>query len=64
VVVCSCGFAADHLETLYDLDLEARAVAERAGMAFVRTEMPNADPRFLDAMAQVVADHLRVGEPA
>jgi len=64
VVVCACGFAADHLETLYDLDLEARAAAERAGMAFVRTEMPNADPAFLDAMAQVVTDHLRVGEPA
>lgn len=58
VVVCSAGFVADHLETLYDLDVEARAVAERAGIPFVRTAMPNADPSFLDVLADVVSDHL------
>ena len=58
VVVCSAGFVADHLETLYDLDVEAKAVAEGAGIRFERTRMPNADPDFLDAMADVVRDHL------
>lgn len=58
VVVCSAGFVADHLETLYDLDVEARAVADGAGIRFERTRMPNADPDFLDAMADVVRDHL------
>lgn len=58
VVVCSAGFVADHLETLYDLDVEARGVAERAGIRFARTRMPNDDPAFLDAMADVVRDHL------
>jgi len=58
VVVCSAGFVADHLETLYDLDVEAVATAEQAGVAFVRTEMPNADPRFLRVLAAVVRDHL------
>jgi ferrochelatase len=58
VVVCSAGFVADHLEILYDLDIEARAVAEQAGLAFARTEMPNDDPRFLTALAEVVRDHL------
>ena len=33
VVVCSAGFVADHLEILYDLDIEARAIAEEAGRA-------------------------------
>ena len=58
VVVCSAGFVADHLETLYDLDVEAKTVAEGAGVRFERTRMPNADPDFLDAMADVVRDHL------
>jgi ferrochelatase len=58
VVVCSAGFVADHLETLYDLDIEARSVAEGAGVRFARTEMPNADPAFLDVLAEVVRDHL------
>lgn len=58
VVVCSAGFVADHLEVLYDLDIEARALAEEAGMRFERTEMPNADPAFLDVLATIVGDHL------
>ncbi len=58
VVVCSAGFVADHLETLFDLDIEAKQVAEEAGVAFVRTRMPNADPEFLDVLAAVVRDHL------
>jgi ferrochelatase len=58
VVVCSAGFVADHLETLYDLDIEAKAIAEEAGIAFVRTQMPNADPAFIAVLAEVVREHL------
>lgn len=58
VVVCSCGFVADHLEILYDLDIEARSIADREGIAFVRTEMPNADPAFIEVLADVVRRHL------
>ncbi len=58
VVVCSAGFVADHLETLYDLDIGAKAIAEEAGIRFVRTQMPNADPVFCAALAQVVRDHI------
>jgi ferrochelatase len=54
VVVCSAGFVADHLEILYDLDIEAREVAEDAGVRLVRTEMPNADPAFCEVLANVV----------
>lgn len=53
VVVCPAGFTADHLETMYDLDIEARALADKLGLAFRRTEAPNADPRFLRALADV-----------
>ncbi len=58
VVVCSAGFVADHLEVLYDLDIEAKALAEEAGIAFSRTRMPNADPEYLDVLAAVVRERL------
>jgi ferrochelatase len=64
VVVCSAGFVADHLEILYDLDIEAKQVAEAAGLPFVRTRMPNAEPDFLDMLATVVREHLAAEAPA
>jgi len=63
VVVCCAGFVADHLETLYDLDIEASAEAAEAGLAFARTPMPNADPAFCDVLAAVVREHV-AGVPA
>ncbi len=58
VVVCSAGFVSDHLEILYDLDIEARQIAESAGMAFARTRMPNDDPAFVSMLADVVLAQL------
>lgn len=63
VVVCSAGFVADHLEILYDLDVEAQRVAADVGIRFERTEMPNADPAFVELLATVVREHLEL-EPA
>lgn len=54
VVVCPCGFVADHLEVLYDLDIEAAEVARRLGIELRRTASPNADPDFLEVLAAVV----------
>lgn len=54
VVVCPCGFVADHLEVLYDVDIEAQAVAEEVGISLERTAAPNDDPAFLDILAGVV----------
>ena len=54
VIVCPAGFVSDHLEILYDLDVEARQVAERLGLAFARTESPNDDPAFCATLARVV----------
>ncbi len=58
VVSCPCGFTADHLEVLYDVDIEAADAAEEAGIRLVRTESMNADPAFIRAVADVVTDHL------
>ena len=57
-VVCCVGFVADHLETLFDLDIEAAQQAAHEGIAFARTPMPNADPAFCDVLAEVVREHL------
>jgi ferrochelatase len=54
VLVCACGFVADHLEVLYDLDIEARARAEAAGLRFARTRCVNADPAVLAGLAELV----------
>src|SRR5207247_62182 len=58
-VSCPVGFVCDHLEILYDIDIEAQAVAREVGLTLVRTESPNDDPRFLAALAEVIRDHLR-----
>ncbi len=55
VVVCPAGFTSDHLEVLYDLDVEARAAAERLGLGFVRTASVNDEPRVARALARRVA---------
>ncbi len=57
VVVCAAGFVSDHLEVLYDLDIEARALADRLGLAFTRTPSPNAHPAFCATLAEVVRSH-------
>jgi ferrochelatase len=54
VVVCPAGFVSDHLEVLYDLDVEARAAAEAIGLAFTRTPSPNAHPAFCATLADVI----------
>lgn len=54
VVVCPCGFVADHLEVLYDVDIEAKNLAEDLGIELARTRSPNTDPGFLDMLASVV----------
>jgi len=59
VVVCAAGFTSDHLEVLYDLDIEASRVAAEAGLAFARTSSLNAEPRLCAALADLVADRAK-----
>lgn len=54
LVVSACGFVADHLEVLYDLDIEARNRAEQLGLSFARTECVNDDPTVISALAHRV----------
>jgi protoporphyrin/coproporphyrin ferrochelatase len=51
VLVCPQGFVSDHLEVLYDLDVEAAKVAAEGGLAFARTASINDDPAVMGALA-------------
>jgi len=54
LVVVPIGFATDHMETLYDLDIVAAGAAFDADLAFKRAAVPNDDPRILDAIAAMI----------
>ena len=58
VLVCPIGFVADHLEILYDLDVEAQAFAREKGIRIRRTASFNARPEFIGALAEIVAGAL------
>jgi ferrochelatase len=59
VVVAPVQFLADHLETLYDVDVAGREQAEAAGfVSFTRVPAPNAAPDFVSALASVVRGEL------
>jgi ferrochelatase len=59
VLVAPVQFLADHLETLYDIDVAGRAQAVEAGIRrFARIAAPNDDPDFAAALADVVAHEL------
>jgi ferrochelatase len=58
VLVCPIGFVADHLEILYDLDVEAQAFARGREIRLRRTPSFNARPEFIEALEQIVADAL------
>jgi protoporphyrin/coproporphyrin ferrochelatase len=64
VRVCPVGFVSDHLEILWDLDIEARERAGELGLELDRIESLNDDPAFLRALAEVVQKALPVPSQA
>ncbi|HEY8346438.1 MAG TPA: ferrochelatase [Symbiobacteriaceae bacterium] len=59
VLVCAAGFISDHLEVLYDLDIDLKAKAEQLGIHFERTPMLNDHPLLARALASAVRRALR-----
>ena len=64
VLACPIGFVADHLEIRWDLDTEAADRARELGLRFARIEMPNAEPRFVHVLADIVRRELPVPSPS
>jgi ferrochelatase len=58
VLVCPIGFVADHLEILYDLDVEAQAFASERALELRRTASFNDRPEFIAALAEIVRARL------
>ena len=54
VLICPIGFVSDHLEIRWDIDTEAQDRARELGLHLDRIEMPNDDPRFVRALAEIV----------
>lgn len=54
VVVSPIGFVCDHIEVLYDLDTEARHIAQQLGVNMIRAAAVNDHPTFIRMMAEVV----------
>ena len=63
-LVCPIGFVADHLEILYDIDVEAMAFAREHGIELRRTQSFNTRPDFIDALVAVVRNALKSPSPA
>ncbi|MGV2940701.1 ferrochelatase [Mesobacillus sp. LC4] len=57
-VYVPAGFVSDHLEVLYDNDYECKIVTEEIGASYYRPAMPNTEPEFIDALADVVLKKL------
>ena len=57
VLIVPIGFVSDHLEVLYDIDVQARQEAAAVGAQVSRTRMPNGDPRLAQAVAAALAAH-------
>jgi ferrochelatase len=54
VVVAPIGFVCDHVEVLYDLDVEARATAATLRLNFMRAATANDHPAFIAMLADVI----------
>ena len=54
VVVAPIGFVCDHVEVLYDLDIEAKKIADGLGVNMIRAGCPNDHPTFVRMMADVI----------
>jgi ferrochelatase len=63
VVVSPIGFISDHMEVVYDLDVEARATADEAGIRFVRAATVGDSPDFVTMIRQLVEERLDPAAP-
>ena len=63
VVLAPLGFVSDHLEVLYDLDREAREVADELGLVMVRAGTPGTHPAFVSMIRELIGERLVEGVP-
>ena len=64
VALCPTGFVSDHLEVLWDLDVEAAATARELGLMMVRARTAGTHASFVDAVVGLVQEQLNGTDPA
>jgi ferrochelatase len=62
VIVAPIGFLCDHMEVLYDLDIQARDTAIACGMTYVRAATVGNHPAFVAMLSTLIAQRLQEGE--
>ncbi|MDQ6657992.1 MAG: ferrochelatase [Actinomycetota bacterium] len=63
VVLVPIGFVSDHVEVIWDLDIEAASTAADLGLSLWRVPTPGTDPRFVAGLADLIAERLGRGLP-
>ncbi|MFN3996002.1 MAG: ferrochelatase [bacterium] len=58
ILSCPIGFISEHLEVLYDIDIEAKNFAENKGKRLYRISLPNYDDDFINLLSDIVRKHL------
>lgn len=52
------GFVSNHVEVLYDNDVECKDLVEKGGAIYLRAQMPNCNETFLQAMASAIVERI------
>lgn len=63
VIVAPIGFLCDHMEVLYDLDVQAKETAEACGLGFVRASTVSNHPAFVAMLSDLIGAHLAQNSP-
>ena len=58
MVIVPLGFLSDHLEVLYDLDTETRALCEQLGLRMQRAATPGLHPKFVSMVRELVLERV------
>lgn len=61
VLVAPIGFVSDHLEVLYDLDIEAKSIAKEIDMRLMRIDSLNSDPLYMETLSDVIISQWQQG---
>lgn len=62
VIVVPIGFISDHVEVIWDLDHEAKEIAEELGLHFSRVETPGTSKEFVEGMVDLIQERLSQSE--
>jgi ferrochelatase len=61
VVVAPIGFISDHMEVLYDLDVEARQLCDSLGLPMTRAQTVGVHPKFIGMIRELIVERMNPG---